>query len=435
MWVHPDAASRVAAAPAALDTLCTLGHAATTQGNVLRVVHALCTGGHISALHRAGARVLRVDLVTLCAGLVQLPLHAVQSATNPHRLAALSCLAALGRFPSALPPLELLFPLLAIAVEPPGPACSLHAACAHAAAAYSLVAALVERAVPVPGDGAPGCCQALAGHAVQWLQHAGLQQGLQDALQQGLQPALPLLDAVAAVAGFLLGRLCHSECVHTACHCTEFASGWLMAHPMRSRVHRLASEWITLLQPWVAPPGTGPAWEATTASCYALAAVVQLQAQTAAEAERQGGQAVAGRVLQACAAVRTGAMTTSLQPWQRPLLHMHAAMLTLAAAASEAALGELVDPPGTSARTACPLASSCLRVLEMAPPGTEPLALRVLSTLTRLDVLRGVREAAQSACGGLQDGASALGTVVAWGSRSAGQVCLWAARSALVCCL
>lgn len=58
-WVGPDATTRVAAAPAVLSTLRTLGHASATQGDVLMLANALCTAGHVESLCRAGRALLR----------------------------------------------------------------------------------------------------------------------------------------------------------------------------------------------------------------------------------------------------------------------------------------------------------------------------------------------------------------------------------------
>ena len=167
-------------------------------------------------------------LKVLHTGLLQLPLSALLSNPAPHREAALHCLAAAARHSGALPPLELLFPFVAAALESPAPSASLAAACAVAAPAYAVVAVVAEQAeaggAPDPSQGeargepepsqagARGCCEAVAGHALQWLEHAGLQARLRwtDCIKparEWVEESCVLLRAVAAMAGFLLGML------------------------------------------------------------------------------------------------------------------------------------------------------------------------------------------------------------------------------------
>lgn len=127
----------------------------------------------------------------------------LQSATNPNRAAALTCLAAAARTPDALPPLELLFPFVAATLEGPSPNQDTACIDAEAAAAYSLVTALAAHADVGPDgrvEAARGCLDAVAVHAVRWLER------LQLRLEVETDDSHGLLQAVAAVAGFLLGR-------------------------------------------------------------------------------------------------------------------------------------------------------------------------------------------------------------------------------------
>lgn len=229
--------------------------------------------------------------------------------------------------------------------------------------------------------------------------------------------------------GFCLVGLHDTAVLHTmpwTAH-AEYVHGWSMAPALRGRAHCAAMACCTALQTWLAKEAMERhACRTTTAACYALSATVQLQAATSDETGHSVVHYTA--TLEACtAAVQSMAQhvptTCCVQPWQCPLLHMHTALLAATAAASEAVLGPL-QPTGTSpavAAQAAAVVSACLHVLELAPAGTEALALRALSTLTRLDVLRVLRGAAQDAMDVLQDGA--LGTVVAWGVGAAGQVC------------
>ena len=205
-------------------------------------------------------------------------------------------------------------------------------------------------------------------------------------------------------------------------------------------MHNAACSWHPLLRMWLPYALYGRVHErvceAGEAGCYAFAAVVQLQAATASQADIHSVRTALHDCVLAVREVvdgRPAGLTTSLQPWQRPLLQMHAALLVMVAACSEAALGPAVvgapSPPEAhpTVHTSPPnhildAVSACLCVLEVAPPGTEPLTLRVLSTLTRLDVLRALRGVASAFIQHVQDEVPALATAVAWGAVVSGQV-------------
>lgn len=183
---------------------------------------------------------------------------------------------------------------------------------------------------------------------------------------------------------------------------------------------------VALLPSWL-PVAHGDSRPVSTcgqveAAGYALAAAVQLQALTA----QQAGSTHAVAALNACAAALKAVdlvdhpTATCLQSWQRPVLQMHAALVVAGAACSEAVLGPVHeaclkrDYAAGAAEYMTTVVSMCLQMLKIAPPGTEPIALRVLSTLTRLDVLRVLRGAAHDAMQGLQG--TNMGTTVAWGA-------------------
>lgn len=162
-------------------------------------------------------------------GLLQLPLTVLQCPATPHRTAALQCLAAAASLASALPPLELLFPLFMTALEPPPPTAHLPAACVQAIPAYAMVTALVAQTeldeVPQSRDGSgtpQGCADAIAGHAVQWLERLSRQPELQRAAAAPEQDCgatddvLNVIKAVAAIASFLLG-MCDATTLPTPC--------------------------------------------------------------------------------------------------------------------------------------------------------------------------------------------------------------------------